>query len=81
MGRIHIIGEGKSSCGEACGSLIWVKEGHRQPWHLPDVIVVPARSSPNYVRELTDSDAQGEENHKERIRTMASRVLGAFRQT
>lgn len=81
MGHLHVIGEGRSSCGEACGSPVWVKEGNLQPWHPPDVIVVPERSFPNYIHELTDSDAQGEKNHKGRIRAMASSVLDTFRQT
>lgn len=78
MNTLHIIGEGRSSCGEACGSPVWVKEGYLQPWHPPDVIIVPERSSTEYD-ELTASMEQGEENHKGRTRTIASSVLGAFK--
>ena len=78
MGHPHIIGEGRSSCGEACGSLVWVKEGHLQPWHPPDVIVVPEDSTE--YDELTAPMKQGVENNKGRIRAMASRVLGASKQ-
>lgn len=79
MGHLHVIGEGRSTCGEACESPVWVKRGYLQPWHSPDVIVVPEDSTE--YDELTASMKQGENNHKGRIRAMASRVLGAFRQT